>query len=165
MRFVNENPLKTLKYSRILKSPRNQNYNFLQIYKKCETRVKKNMYKIRVFDRGFSPDHHPPVRGFWKSLRTARCALGPLLRPPFSASRLSPALAFLMSNKFALVCISGWSLEQQCHMSNVSVQKDCTVKQVLIDHRRAIFYALVSIIFWSCGEKILKTFPHMSLII
>ena len=39
------------------------------------------------------PRSPSPVRGFWKSPRAARRALGPPLRPPFGASRLSPASA------------------------------------------------------------------------
>ena len=45
---------------------------------------KKNMYKIRIFSRWFSP-RSPRPSGIWKSPRARHRALGPPLRPPFGA--------------------------------------------------------------------------------
>ena len=42
---------------------------------------RKNMYKIRVFDRVFCPDPHRPFGDFWKSPRAARRALGDYQNP------------------------------------------------------------------------------------
>ena len=47
-------------------------------------------------------------------------------------------------------------------MTHEQRKKKCTVKQVLLDPTRAISYAHVSIMFCSCGKKILKTFAHVS---
>ena len=41
----------------------------------------KNIYEILVFDREFSVRSPSPVRGFWKSPRAARRALGDFQNP------------------------------------------------------------------------------------
>ena len=51
------------------------------------------MHVIRVFRRGSSPDPPSALSGIWKTPRARWRALGPPLRAPFGASRLTPPSA------------------------------------------------------------------------